>query len=145
MYSFLSILAQTDTGSAGADGETGGIMLVGFIFVLLVLTLLAAVTSIIGMFFSRQAAKDAAVAAKAASAAASPAAVPPTPVGEASPSEGEAATFDPANDPQIQAVIAAAIHSVFGDRPHRVVAVRSAAAGWAQEGRRQIFSSHRVR
>jgi hypothetical protein len=43
------------------------------------------------------------------------------------------------------AVVAAAVHSVIGDRPHRVVSVRSTGAGWAQEGRRQIFSSHRVR
>jgi hypothetical protein len=32
-----------------------------------------------------------------------------------------------------------------GDRAHRVVSVRSTGPGWAQEGRRQIFSSHRVR
>ena len=46
------------------------------------------------------------------------------------------------NDPVIQAVIAAAIHSVIGNGRGRIVSIRSSSGGgWAQEGRRQIFSS----
>jgi hypothetical protein len=48
-------------------------------------------------------------------------------------------------DPALVAVIAAAVHSVIGDRAHRIVSIRPGGPGWAQEGRRQIFSSHRVR
>ncbi|MFW6217492.1 MAG: OadG family protein, partial [Verrucomicrobiota bacterium] len=67
---------------------------------------------------------------------------------EAGPSAAAAsgqAPEDDADDPRRVAVIAAAVHSVIGDRPHRVVSIRSTGPGWAQEGRRQIFSSHRVR
>jgi len=47
--------------------------------------------------------------------------------------------------PVVVAVIAAAVHAVVGERAHHIVSIRPAAGGWAQEGRRQIFSSHRVR
>ena len=57
----------------------------------------------------------------------------------------QSATTQGEDDPAIMAVVAAAVHTVLGDRPHRVVSVRTSGPGWAQEGRRQIFSSHRVR
>ena len=48
-------------------------------------------------------------------------------------------------EPELVAVIAAAVHLTLHE-PVRVVAIRPASeSGWAAEGRRQIFSSHRVR
>lgn len=50
-----------------------------------------------------------------------------------------------AEDELLMPVIAAAVYCVIGERPHRILTVRATPPGWAQEGRRQIFSSHRVR
>jgi Na+-transporting methylmalonyl-CoA/oxaloacetate decarboxylase gamma subunit len=123
---------------------TGSVVIVGFLFVVIVLALLAAVTSAIGAFFIKSAARDAAKAAKAAEKAANASAqrsVTPSPSTDSGTGEPSATGDDPA----LLAVIAAAVHTMMGDRAHRVVSVRSAGPGWAQEGRRQIFSSHRVR
>lgn len=49
------------------------------------------------------------------------------------------------SDPRIIAVIAAAIHCATGGRKHRIVSIRSSDSTWAAEGRRQIFSSRKVR
>ena len=108
---------------------------VGFIFVMVVLALLALVTSAIGAIFIRF---DAKADAKAAAAAAAAAALAPAPT-----ADPEAVDYE--EDPALVAVIAAAVHSVIGDRAHRIVTIRPGGPGWAQEGRRQIFSSHRVR
>ena len=118
---------------------------IGFLFVMLVLCALALVTSTIGFFFARSAAKAASLAAAAALAKAeaveraqrNPPGPAPTASADASEPVGE--------DPALLAVIAAAVHCVIGDRPHRVISIRRDGPGWAQEGRRQIFSSHRVR
>lgn len=48
-------------------------------------------------------------------------------------------------DPHIIAVIAATIHCVIDGRKHRIVSIRSSDSSWAAEGRRQIFSSRKVR
>jgi Na+-transporting methylmalonyl-CoA/oxaloacetate decarboxylase gamma subunit len=136
------VLAQV-AGAAEAEAAVNpwGVVVVGFLFVIIVLALLASVTALMGVFFTKQAAYSAERAAKAAQKAA-----------EASgATQGTAAASSPApapasdDDPVLTAVIAAAVHTVMGDRPHRVVSVRSSGPGWAQEGRRQIFSSHRVR
>jgi len=41
--------------------------------------------------------------------------------------------------------IAAAVAAVVGGRPHRVVSVATASAGWSLEGRRQQLTSHQLR
>jgi Na+-transporting methylmalonyl-CoA/oxaloacetate decarboxylase gamma subunit len=131
------ILAVSGPEASVQTSGTLEIVGVGFIFVMVVLALLAMVTAAIGAVFIRF---DAKAAAKAAVAAAEAAALAP-PVPTADP---EALDYDK-EDPALVAVIAAAVHSVIGDRAHRIVSVRPGGPGWAQEGRRQIFSSHQVR
>lgn len=146
MFAIYSTLAQASAAAPTEGPSTASVVVVGFLFVLIVLALLAAVTSTVGAFFIKSAARDAAKAAeaskKAAEASAQPGAVPTS-----QPSASSTATTETSegDDPAILAVVAAAVHTVLGDRAHRVVSVRSAGPGWAQEGRRQIFSSHRVR
>ncbi|MFT5622546.1 MAG: Na+-transporting methylmalonyl-CoA/oxaloacetate decarboxylase gamma subunit [Bacteroidia bacterium] len=109
--------------SANTSG-TLEIVGVGFTFVMVVLALLAMVTSAIGAIFIRFEAIAAAKAAKAATAA----------TALALTSEHEA--LDHEEDPALMAVIAAAVHSVVGDRAHRIVSIRpggSGAAGGAQK------------
>lgn len=56
------------------------------------------------------------------------------------------------SDPEMFAVIAAAIDTVIS-QPHQIVSIssrsgersRSSQAGWSSEGRKEIYSSHRVR
>lgn len=141
MIHTVTLLAQVATAEE-ASPSSGGIVVVGFLFVVSVLALLAAVTSAMGAWFTKQAAKEAAIAAQAAQSAAE--AVAQKPVSRESVSSPAAAPEEE-DDPAIMAVVAAAVHTVIGDRPHRVVSIRSSGPGWAQEGRRQIFSSHRVR
>jgi hypothetical protein len=124
-----------------ASTNTFGVVVVGFLFVMLVLAALSAVTTILGVCFMRQAAADLAKVAAAAERTAaqlSPAALAPAAVvPHAAPDADE--------EPVVIAVIAAAVHAVIGERAHHIVSIRPATGGWAQEGRRQIFSSHRVR
>jgi Na+-transporting methylmalonyl-CoA/oxaloacetate decarboxylase gamma subunit len=150
MFSTHTIIAQIDSTHMAADSSTTSIVLVGFLFVIVVLTALTAVTSALGAFFVKQAARDAAKSAEASRQAAEIAASQPAAPAAATTTGSAPSTAPPADtededDPVFIAVIAAAVHSVIGDRAHRIVSVRSAGPGWAQEGRRQIFSSHRVR
>jgi len=144
MFAFYSTLAQASATAPAEVTSTTSVVVVGFLFVMIVLALLAAVTSAIGAFFIKQAAHEAAKAAKSAEAAAKAAAANPQSA-TAGSALAPAATDVDSDDPALLAVVAAAIHTVMGDRAHRVVSVRTAGPGWAQEGRRQIFSSHRVR
>ncbi|WP_269522299.1 OadG family transporter subunit [Coraliomargarita parva] len=139
MTSFINILAQVEAVPEAAQASHGvtEIVVVGFCFVLGVLAVFTTLTSVIGSIFARSAANAAKKAQQAAEAnAAAAQAAAPAPVPAAAAEEDETVLF---------AVIAAAVHSVYGDRAHRVVSIHSAGPGWAQEGRRQIFSSHRVR
>lgn len=139
LYSIF-VLAQLSGGAEAIPGA-GGIVVVGFLFAVIVLALLSALTAAMGAWFTKQAADS------AAKAAASSQAVAEASKG-ASASLAAAGPSGPGNDeddPATIAVIAAAVHTAIGDRSHRVVSIRSAGPGWAQEGRRQIFSSHRVR
>lgn len=129
------ILAASGPEASVSTSDILGVVVVGFLFVMVVLSLLAMVTSFIGAIFSRQAAKD------AEKAAAYLAANPPVPAPVVPPTHDRLSIDE---DPAFVAVLAAAIHSVIGDRPHRVVSIRPGAPGWAEEGRREIFSSHRV-
>ena len=97
---------------------------VGFIFVMVVLALLAMVTSALGAIFIRF---DAKAAAKAAAAATVAAALVPTRT-----SDPEALDYE--EDPALIAVIAAAVHTVIGDRAHRIVSIRPGGSGEAQKG-----------
>lgn len=143
MIHSLTVLAQLPDGTASGQGP-GGVVVVGFLFVVLVLALLASVTSAMGAWFTKQAASSAARAAEAAKSTAET-------VSNSHASASGAATASSnqpdhaEEDPATLAVIAAAVHTAIGNRPHRLVSIRSAGPGWAQEGRRQIFSSHRVR
>lgn len=47
--------------------------------------------------------------------------------------------------PLIRAIIAAAIHASYGPSLRVVAVVRVADLDWAREGRRDIFTSHRLR
>lgn len=145
MFAYFSVLAQTEPN--GIVGNS--FILLGFVFVMVVLALLAAVTALLGAVFSRQAARETRKAAEMAMQAAELAkqnevakpevSHPAKPSGETPPES------EPELDPVRLAVIAAAIHSVIGERPHRIITIRPGGPGWAQEGRRQIFSSHQTR
>ena len=135
MYNLDLILAVSGPTAHTGSSETMEIVVVGFIFVMVVLALLALVTASIGAVFRRY---DAKIAAAAAAAAAKVAALAPAPTADPE-------ALDTDEDPALVAVIAAAVHSVIGDRAHRIVSIRPGGPGWAQEGRRQIFSSHQVR
>ena len=145
MFAFYSTLAQVSAAAPSDNPSTTSVVVVGFLFVMIVLSLLAAVTSALGAFFIKQAAFDAAKAAKAAEAAAKSVAAKPQVAQHQPATAPQASGSDSKEDPALLAVVAAAVHTVMGDRAHRVVSVRTAGPGWAQEGRRQIFSSHRVR
>jgi Na+-transporting methylmalonyl-CoA/oxaloacetate decarboxylase gamma subunit len=141
MIDSFTMLAQLPDAAEASQGP-GGVVVVGFLFVIIVLALLSAVTAAMGAWFTKQAAKSAAKAAAASQAAAQALARGAAGGAPAAPASG---SFAEEEDPALPAVIAAAVHTAIGDRPHRVVSIRSSGPGWAQEGRRQIFSSHRVR
>lgn len=112
-------------------GESLVFQVNGLIVVLVALTSIWGVLEVIGFCFKRAArAAEAARAQAAAAAAAQPPLTPP----ELAPS------------PITLVLIAAAVHATLGRRA-RVHAVLPAEASvhWAQEGRRQIFASHKVR
>ena len=100
----------------------GTLEIVGVGFVMVVLALLAMVTSAIGAIFIRF---DAKAAAKSATAAATAALAPTPTLPEA---------LDDEQDPALIAVITAAVHSVIGDRAHRIVSIRPGGSGAAQKG-----------
>ncbi|MFQ3225590.1 MAG: Na+-transporting methylmalonyl-CoA/oxaloacetate decarboxylase gamma subunit [Lentimonas sp.] len=135
------ILAVSGPTTEVQASETMEIVVVGFVFVMIVLSLLALVTASIGAVFRRYDATIAAKAEAAVAAAVAAAALIPKP---APVSDPESISCED-EDPVLIAVLAAAVHSVIGDRAHRIVSIRPGGPGWAQEGRRQIFSSHRVR
>ncbi len=109
-------------------GQNTTFIIVGFSFVLIMLAMLAGVTTIIGSVFSRIKPKAPAVA----------------PVIAAAPAPASKPTPAPEN-PHLMHIIAAAVHTALKGKPHRIANVRKQSDGWAQEGRRQIFSSHKVR
>ncbi len=99
-------------------------ILIGFFLVIMALFALSGFIGLLGLLFRKKA------------GARSPAVV----ASEEPPVLGDA------SDPAVMtAVIAAAVHVALKGRPHRIVRVSPVGIGWAQEGRREIFSSHRVR
>ena len=94
--------------------------ILGFLVVLVVLTLLWALTAVIGRYFIGR-----------------EAVLPAAPVGPAAVEEGP-------TDEEV-AAISAAVMTVMGHRS-RIVSIRSGGAkDWSREGRREHFASHRIR
>ncbi|MCC5834230.1 MAG: OadG family protein [Opitutales bacterium] len=105
--------------------------IVGFLSVLITLTVLWMLTLLIGKYFSNSANRKAASAAKAQPPAKAEASGPP------------AAGQDAVSDEEIAAV-AAATYLLLGSG-HRIVSIQSSSTSWSQEGRRQHFASHKIR
>lgn len=133
MQSYNSIFSETVLPLASAATGVGGVanigeILWGFLFVVVVLALLALITGILGKIFvaNNPSEPETKRVARASAAAA------PLPEAEI---EGE-----------IVALITAAVHTVITE-PHKIVSIRPGrgTGGWAQEGRRDISGSHRVR
>lgn len=104
----------------------------GLVVVFLALGSLWVLLEIMGRFFRRRL-PAAAPALKRPTTAAIPADIAaPEPLGPT---------------PALLAAISAAVHVALAGRAHRIAAIQPApvAAAWAAEGRREIFSSHRVR
>lgn len=99
-------------------------ILEGFVFVLVVLAILGILTTAIGALFKRFEPKPV-----------------PAPVKQVTPAMPEVSEADK----NLPAVIAAAVYTVMGDKPHRILQIRPADDTWAREGRRSILGSHKVR
>ena len=110
----------------------------GFAFVLIVLAILSIVTSVIGALCTRLI-KDPKLEQKTKARAQSS---QPTP---AATKQVAGIKADEDIPEHIIALIATATHIALEGRPQRIVSIRGSGQGWAQEGRREIFSSHRVR
>lgn len=113
-------------------GENTEFVVFGFAFVVFVLLALAVLTAAIGVLFKRL---DAAAKNKQAAIAAAA----PAPVSQPASPETQQ------SDGNIPFLVTAAVAAVMDGQAHRIVSVKPRGEGWAQEGRRQIFSSHRVR
>ena len=113
--------------------ENLGFQLTGLVVVFVALGSIWGLTELTGFFFKRAAARNPQIAPQPAAA---PAAVNPAP----------AATTPEAISPEIFAVIAAAIQVTLSGR-FRIQTITPVEhpRDWAQEGRRQIFASHKVR
>ncbi len=123
----MTLAATCSLASVLTQFEDSLHILLGFVFVIVVLAILAGVTQGIGFLFNMKkpsAPKPAAAPAPAAPAASAPAG---------------------GISPEVVAVIAAAVHTTL-ERPYRIRSIRSASdRHWAAEGRREIFRSHKVR
>lgn len=114
--------------AAAPEPSALNLLVSGFVFVVGILALLALLTFVGGRFMASRSAKAEAP--------------PPKP---SHPSAAELKQRRQEDDDRIAAVVTAAIHVALQDHRFRVRSIRRAAPGWAQEGRRQIFSSHRIR
>lgn len=133
----MSVIIATLPAHPGFSENTNFII-VGFLFVIIVLGILALLTVVVGKLIQQfNRAKETAPVATAP--ASSPSSSAPESA-ESIPSDGDDI---PAH---VLALIAAATHVILEGRPQRIVGVRRVGnVGWAQEGRREIFSSHRIR
>ncbi|MDQ8180109.1 OadG family protein [Pelagicoccus sp. SDUM812005] len=114
--------------------ENVSFIVTGFLFVLVVLATLSIVTSLIGVLCTRFI-REPEPPKKA---------VVPGPATPSTPTRREIDADDDIPD-HVIALIAAATHVILKGRPQKIVSIRGNSQGWAQEGRREIFSSHRVR
>lgn len=105
--------------------------IVGFLSVLVTLTVLWLLTILIGKYFSQSAARKAAA-----------------PVTDQKKAAQTAKPTAPADSTDVSdeeiAAVAAATFLMLGNR-HRIVSIQSVSTGWSQEGRRQHFASHKIR
>ncbi|MDQ8184416.1 OadG family protein [Pelagicoccus sp. SDUM812002] len=113
--------------------ENVSFIVIGFLFVLVVLATLSIVTTIIGALCTRLIKEPEAKKPQAASISRKP-----EPRADGIETEGDIPEH-------IIALIATATHVILKGRPQKIVSIRGSSQGWAQEGRREIFSSHRVR
>lgn len=124
------LFSLTPLGLTGRElswGESFTLMLTGFLLVVFILAVLSVLTSLLGRVFRSFAPTET-----------RPVAVP---LIDDDNTGQEAEALDPA----VVAAIGAALAFAFGGRSHRVTRIQRVPGGWAQEGRRDIFSSRRVR
>jgi len=108
-------------------------ILLGFFFVVIVLATLSLVTSLIGTVFRNAKAPEP-----------EPDLAPAPQIATKPAKTDEELIFGDHEHPEhIPAILAAAVHNVLSGKPHRIVNIRG--TGWAEEGRRQIFRSHKFR
>lgn len=137
----LSTVTVVSAGAAFGEAQSINafeIVLVGFSFVFCILLILSLTTWIFGKIFAHISVEKPATPAVSGVQELIP------PSGHSASDRTEAPDFD-VSDPHHIAVIAAAIHCVMKERKHRIVSIRASDSSWAAEGRRQIFSSRRVR
>jgi Na+-transporting methylmalonyl-CoA/oxaloacetate decarboxylase gamma subunit len=115
--------------------ENGSFIVIGFLFVLTVLTTLSIVTSLIGVLCTRLI-KEPESKKSTAPAPAAPAKAAP---------RADGIETDEDIPEHVIALIATATHVALKGRAQKIVSIKGSGQGWAQEGRREIFSSHRVR
>ena len=69
----------------------------------------------------------------------------PAPVAAPAPAPAPAAVAPEAIPAHLPALIAAAVHMALEGQAHRILRIEPASGNWAREGRRDIFTSHRIR
>lgn len=112
--------------------ENVSFIVIGFLFVLAVLAILSILTALIGFICARLIKEPEPKKAKA-----------PAPAAPATQTGGIKTDGDIPE--HVIALIATATHVILKGRAQKIVSIRGSGQGWAQEGRREIFSSHRVR
>lgn len=141
MHSFFFV----PTAALSEPLEPYEMVILGFFFVLTVLTCLAFLTWLVGKILHRPVAKAKKVDAKSSDDLKLAQAAEGQ-MGTATDEDDETDEVDSnTGELRIYAAISAAIHVVLKDHRFRVRSIRTADHSWAQEGRRQIFSSHRLR
>ncbi len=141
-----SLLAVAELSSAPPWGDVLFFMGLGFVMVMIVLLTLAGIIALQGILFARYAVKMSGRPGAPSPAPQSSPAPAATPAAAPVASGPESVSMPGPVEPEILAVIAAAVSCVL-DQPHRILAVKPAPTmqHWSIEGRRQIFASHKVR
>tara|TARA_B110000003_G_C16285682_1_gene392804 strand:- start:167 stop:523 length:357 start_codon:yes stop_codon:yes gene_type:complete len=107
LFSHLNVSMSTLAVTAGSPDSTE-VVIIGFLFVLLVLSALGVVTALLGRVFQAVDGKEEASSTGSACAQAEPV----------------VSTASSGLPKDVQAVITAAVHTVLEERPHRIVAVK---------------------
>lgn len=72
-----------------------------------------------------------------------PATAPPAPT--AAPAPAPAPQAESGITPEIVAVIAAAVATVTGNQPVRIISIKPMSTSWERAGRQSVLTSHRIR
>lgn len=137
----ICILAKLSAHPAYADAFQ--YIIVGIIIVIVALLVLSGFISGVGVAFRKNDAKPKPLPAADPVSTPGLAAVHPAVQAKSpAPASDAAGGID---EGVLAALIAAAVHVALDGIPHRVVHIEPISVGWAREGRRDIFSSHRVR